>query len=187
MPSICYVCQKATKNHSPCFKHSSIHKPKAIYIYAEYKDLVIRTIHDYKFLSKRAGAKNIAQLLNDYYIYKPNPPLVTYVPTMSKHIRQRGFDHSKLLAQEFAKLRNWKSYSLLLKTKNTIQVGASRSQRQEQVKGAYTVIYSDIIKGADILLIDDVVTTGSTIEACSALLLDAGATNVEVLAFARTP
>ncbi|MCU0667238.1 MAG: hypothetical protein MUF85_01315 [Patescibacteria group bacterium] len=106
---------------------------------------------------------------------------------MSKHIRQRGFDHSKLLAQEFAKLRNWKSYSLLLKTKNTIQVGASRSQRQEQVKGAYTVIYSDIIKGADILLIDDVVTTGSTIEACSALLLDAGATNVEVLAFARTP
>jgi predicted amidophosphoribosyltransferase len=67
------------------------------------------------------------------------------------------------------------------------QLGASREQRRSQLKNALRLNNHDLIKGRHILIVDDVVTTGATIEACAKMLKKAGAAQVDAAVFARTP
>ena len=153
----------------------------------EYSGLDKNVMHEYKLNCKRAGAKNLATVINDNYPYKIEPLVVTFVPTSGKHVRWRGFDHAKALAESSAGFRGWRIRPMLIKRKSTSQASANRETRKKQIQGAYQVSNRKMVKGASILLIDDVVTTGATIEACTKQLYYAGAKSVEVLAFARTP
>ena len=67
------------------------------------------------------------------------------------------------------------------------QAGASRRARRSNVRGAFRVCRPRAVRARAVLLVDDVLTTGATADACAAALLDAGASSVRVLALARTP
>ena len=101
----------------------------------------------------------------------------------------RRFNQSALLAQAVSKKTGVKNINNALKRirHTTPQTGLTKAQRKDNVKGAFIVNprYADSIKGKNILLIDDVLTTGSTIEQCSKILLKAGAMQVNVLTLAR--
>lgn len=115
--------------------------------------------------------------------------IIIPVPLHYFRFVQRRFNQSALLAQAVSKKTKVKNISNGLKRirHTTPQTGLTKTQRKDNVKGAFVVNprYAASIKGKNILLIDDVLTTGSTIEQCTKTLLKAGAMQVNVLTLAR--
>lgn len=111
------------------------------------------------------------------------------VPLHWSRLWYRRFNQSALLAKRIAQNNNKPfSFSSLSRTRRTRrQVGLTISQRHRNISGAFTVTKQGKrrIQGKRILLIDDILTTGVTIETCTKILLKAGAHHVDVLTFAR--
>jgi competence protein ComFC len=108
------------------------------------------------------------------------------VPLGKKRLKERGYNQVGLVARPLAYQLGW-TYAPggLRKTRETrSQVGLTLTQRRENVRQAYQAD-PRIVKQKSILVMDDVATTGSTIEACTAALLAAGAQEVYILTIAR--
>ncbi len=112
--------------------------------------------------------------------------LIIPVPLTRWRLMRRQFNQAALLANEVALATGIPTDPLLLvKTKTTpTQVGLTREQRRLNVRGAFAVPKrrQPVIEGRNLLLIDDVITTGATVEACARALTSAGALRVDVLA-----
>lgn len=112
------------------------------------------------------------------------------VPLHYVRLVSRRFNQSVLLAQALSKKTGLPTLpDALVRTRHTRrQTGLTRKQREDNVKGAFLLRpkCAHAIKGKTLLLIDDVLTTGSTIEQCTKALLKAGAMRVNVLTLART-
>lgn len=99
---------------------------------------------------------------------------------------ERGFNQSELLARFVAKRSGIPIAKSLYRKKGTDpQAGLTRAQRRTNVAGAFEVKRRHEVDGRHVLLIDDVLTTGATASACSAVLKRAGAKRVTVLTLAR--
>lgn len=116
--------------------------------------------------------------------------LVTWVPVSRKRLRERGFDQCRLLAVQVAKgygmrpvrtLKKWKDVPSLASSE------ASPAMRRKLVAGVYRVISPETVAGKRILLVDDIITTGSTLEEAAGTLRAAGAAEVCCVTAARTP
>lgn len=117
------------------------------------------------------------------------PSILVPVPLHRWRLWQRGYNQSALLAQHLGKTLGWPvSLDALVRTNRTrSQNGLTRRERRKNVKGAFTVLpgRAALIHKCRVVLIDDVLTTGATVEACSRALLKAGAREVRVLTIAR--
>jgi ComF family protein len=115
--------------------------------------------------------------------------LIVPVPLHWRRQWGRRFNQSALLAEVVAKASGRKvSYRALRRIKSTAhQVGLARSERATNVQGAFAVeaAHRNELAGRRLVLVDDVLTSGATIEACTRALLRAGAAQVDVLVFAR--
>ena len=110
---------------------------------------------------------------------------VVYVPSTKKKIRQRGYNQGEVLAREFARFAEIPVVDALEKIKDTeSQVGLTQKERRKNLKGCFKVTNKDLVKGKRVLLIDDVLTTGSTAEIIAEKLKKAGAKEVVVLTVA---
>ena len=110
--------------------------------------------------------------------------LLAPVPLHPKRIKHRGFNQSLLLAQGFPGALV--AREAVVRTRHTApQVGLNPKERQDNVKGAFAVTDPSRVKGQNVLLIDDLYTTGSTVKECARVLRRAGASRVEVLTVAR--
>jgi ComF family protein len=149
-------------------------------------------IHTYKFSQQRAAAQSIARLMletlkdfnSDETISKLGYLLVP-VPTASSRARQRGFDHSILLARKLSALNGLSFERALIRLGSTRQLGAPRHIRQRQLTGSFAVRQRNKIAGRNVLLIDDVLTTGGTLIAAAKSLRKSGARRVDALVFAK--
>ncbi|MBQ9459693.1 MAG: ComF family protein [Oscillospiraceae bacterium] len=104
---------------------------------------------------------------------------VTWAPVSAKRRKERGYDQAELLARAAAGRWNVCPERLLEKTRdNPPQSGLGAPERRGNVVGVYRAVNTGKIKGARILLIDDIVTTGSTLGECARVLKDAGAQSV---------
>ncbi len=112
--------------------------------------------------------------------------VVTAVPTSFRRRLEIGYDHTARLARDIAVRRRFK-YRRLLKEKKSKQEQKrlSRKERFENARSSCTAINADFIKGKNVLLIDDVSTTGATLSAAAAALKKAGAAKVFGLTFAK--
>ena len=109
--------------------------------------------------------------------------MVSYVPVSRRRLKKRGYDQSRLLAEAMARRWNTEAETLLRKTRHTpAQSGLSGQRRRTNVRDAYVALPA--AAGRRVLLVDDVVTTGSTLSACAAALRWAGAAGVVSLAMA---
>jgi competence protein ComFC len=143
------------------------------------KELVRRL----KFERTQAGAKNMAQLIANNALFE-DKPLITYAPTAQTRVRLRGYDQAALIAKMLALYAGGTYVPLLVRIGDVRQVGQGRAARQQQMKGVFRAINTRLIKNKHILLIDDVLTTGSTCEAAARVLKDAGAKRVSAAVFA---
>ncbi len=113
--------------------------------------------------------------------------LLIPVPLHTKRLRERGFNQALLLVKELSrKTQIPYAKRLLRKIKPTTpQVHLSGREREREVKGSFHVSRPQEIQGRSILLIDDVYTTGATVNECAKVLLNAGAERVDVLTLAH--
>jgi ComF family protein len=166
--------------------------------YGSYEGGLRELIHLLKYEQVRPAANVLGRMLGEAILtlvpaFGELPPMLIPVPLHASKLRQRGFNQSELIARaalKSATALRAKSLSvhtsLLERIRNTdSQTGLTRYQRLRNIRGAFAVPRPDAIAGRDILLVDDVFTTGTTISECARVLRRAGATRVLAATVAR--
>jgi len=137
---------------------------------------------------KSAGAQAAAAIMATQMLrqLKPGRDLVIVpVPTATSRVRQRGYDQAKLLARALARQAGLPYLDCLARVGQTHQVGATREQRLRQLQAAFRVRRPTAVRSAYLLLVDDVSTTGATLELAATILKSAGARRVDAIVFAQ--
>ena len=147
-----------------------------------------QAIHQLKYRNLRALAVPLAKLLQDYLTtsHVPGEALVP-VPLHQKRLRQRGYNQSRLLAQELGKLINLPVVDdCLIRLRHAPPQARTSTveERRSNVADAFTC-RNHRLRDKQVLLVDDVSTSGATLDACAAALKAAGASSVWGLALAR--
>jgi len=153
---------------------------------ADRRDGLERLINRFKFENAKAAHQSLATLLHERLPELPANTVVVPIPTVSAHIRQRGYDHMLLVARHLAQLRQLPCISVLERATSTRQRDTSRSVREAQAKVAFRCRVS-LDPDAIYLLVDDVMTTGATMKYAAKTLRDAGADTVWAATVSRQP
>lgn len=154
----------------------------------EYSGIIKNLIVSAKFDGKRYLAKSMAKFMADSFNFnKFKCDIITFVASGTKRTKQRGYNLSELIATEFAKLVNLPTLATLVRVKESEQKDKTFSERQKNISGAFETAPNLNLKGKNVLLIDDVYTTGATMNECARVLKLAGANEVFGLTFAHTP
>jgi ComF family protein len=144
-------------------------------------------IHRFKYSHLRPLAAPLGRLASDYLSNHRLPvDTVVPVPLHSRRLRERGYNQAALLAGEIGRTTEMTVVDdVLQRVRGTSpQVGLNAAQRRENVRGAFQCTNTSL-RDRRVLLVDDVCTTGATMESCSMALREAGAIVVWGLALAR--
>ncbi|MEW6595858.1 MAG: ComF family protein [Thermodesulfobacteriota bacterium] len=152
-----------------------------------YAGPVAEAIHRFKYQGETCGLATFA------HFHQSAPPdlaasdCILPVPLHKKRLRERGFNQAQLLAAAlFPGQRQRLHPDLLRRVRHTApQTGMNGRERRRNLRGAFAVSRPEKIRGQRVLLVDDVYTTGSTVNECATILRRAGAAAVEVLTLAR--
>lgn len=159
-----------------------------IYSPTEYSDITKRIVAKFKYNNETYLARVMAEIMMDY-IYKEDIYFTTIaaVPLHPSKIRRRGFNQAYLLADHISILCNIPNIKEgLIRNKNTTAMHLlSKDERRKNVNNAFEVRRPQEFFNQHVLLIDDIVTTGATLEACFRMLLEAKAASVTAITFAR--
>jgi ComF family protein len=155
-----------------------------------YDGALMKGIHQFKYAAKAYLADSFGPLLAQFARRRLNEStglLAVPVPLHPKRLRERGFNQSLLLARHVAKqLDTGLDFLSLRRVRYTVpQTGLGKDERRKNVRGAFRLINPKAVKGRAVLLVDDVVTTGNTINECARVLKQAGAKNIVCLVLAR--
>ena len=161
--------------------------------YGPYDGELRALIHLLKYEQVEPAANALGGMLAEA-IGKLNiqtPVMMVPVPLHSSKRRQRRFNQAELIARVALKRASMPgaelTTNLLVRTRATVsQIGLTRPQRAENIRGAFRVARPARVKGRSILLVDDVLTTGTTASECARVLRKAGAEKVWVATVART-
>ena len=158
-------------------------------LYSLGLDGVMRqAIHQLKYRNLRALVAPLVQLLNDYLIANPMPgEVLVPVPLHRKRLRERGYNQSNLLSRELSLLSNLPVVDdCLIRQQHTPPQTRTLTvdERRSNVANAFSCC-DHRLRDKQVLLIDDVSTSGATLDACAAALKTAGATSVWGLVLAR--
>ena len=184
---LCDSCSETLPGPEPRVTQGGVYSVCAAAL--RYNESVRRAIHRFKFGGKTNYAKVLGRLmagaiekeLADRY------DIITWVPISAERKKSRGFDQSMLLAYAIAlELEDVAAETLSKTVHNRAQSNLSgAATRKRNVEGVYSVTDSSLIEGKRVLLIDDILTTGSTLSECSSALLKAGAIEVVCAVLAR--
>jgi ComF family protein len=194
-PPFCSICgipfvSKEIENHpcGACVTHRKYFTmARAL---GAFEGSLQEAIHRWKYEGKTHltpfFAEWLAEGLNRYW--EPDSlDLLIPVPLHTQRLRQRGFNQALLLVKELSR-RTGIPYqkTILQKEKSTIpQVNLSGVEREKGVRGTFHVIRKEELLGKSILLVDDVYTTGATVNECSKVLLRGGVERVDILTLAH--
>lgn len=201
-PNVCGICGKISEN-SLCKKCENTLK-KYIIIkqeeiqnrnynelisYFNYNGIIRNNILNYKFKEKPFLAKTFVKFLSKqekaFEIIKTYDKIVP-VPISRKRFKERGYNQSQLIAKEISKYTKIEiAEKCLYKTKNIIeQSKLNKEERIKNVQGVYELKNMQILEDKKILLIDDIYTTGSTVNECCKTLSEAKPSKIGVLVLA---
>ena len=154
-----------------------------------YDEAVSRLVHHFKYHGHTAGLDSY-RLLKESLVHLDGMEQTDFlvpVPLHLKRLRQRGFNQAVLLALAlFPDLKNKVNPFLLERCRWTEpQTGLNGKQRRKNLRNAFELRHPARVEGRTILLLDDIFTTGSTVNECARTLRRAGAKEVRVLTLAR--
>jgi ComF family protein len=147
------------------------------------RSLAIRLKYGRKVATARTMARYMAPLISS----ADCDAILVPVPLHRTRLWQRGFNQSALVARELARRLDLTAYPLVLRRHRRTPPlkGMSSLQRRKTVAGAFKVTDKAAVAGRAVILVDDVLTTGSTADACARALQRAGAARVELITWAR--
>lgn len=187
-PPYCESCGLPLKEGASCQKCSihplQINGIRSLFL---HEKLARDAAHALKYNNLKSLAKPLAQFMAKYLESNPLPAdVLAAVPMHPKRLRKRGYNQAYLLAKELGKLVQLPvSQGSLVRTVNTSsQVSLSAKERQENVAGAFRC-KDHILADKRVLLVDDVCTTGATLNACAITLKKAGAVSIWGLTLSR--
>ena len=204
-PNVCGICNKVSKNSicNKCYiKVKELEKMYKLDTYGKHFDegyslfkydgIIRDKIIDYKFNNKSYLYKTFAEIfLKNKKIYGilKKYDIIIPVPIARKRKLKRGYNQTELIACSLAKNTNIEfEKNVLVKAKNIIaQSKLTRNDRIKNVQGAFKIKNKkeERIKNRNIILFDDIYTTGSTANECSRVLKEKGANNILVLTIAK--
>lgn len=192
--STCFDCGKDTMLGGFCDGCAPLHQLDRILIATEYDQPLI---HDLVWNMKFAGVKDIAvdlarlthSYLNQNHVFNilniDTQTALAPIPLHQSRMDQRGFNQSELIAVELSRLTGLPLNNYLTRVRSTdSQLGRGRMSRLSALEGAFQVISSNNLP-KQVILIDDVVTTGGTLESAAVTLKAAGVQKVFGLAVAK--
>lgn len=156
----------------------------------EAEDIVRQLIHRFKYRKIRRLERLLSWLLfrawRDPRVITNPPEMLTPVPLHPLRQRERGFNQARILAEALSKRTGIPCKSLLKRPVLTqSQTLLSRCERKQNLRGAFAVHQNKFLNYTHVMLVDDVLTTGSTLEECSKTLLAAGVRTVSAITVAR--
>ena len=186
---ICNECFKKLNNKS-IFKRLNGNYFDYIFCTSFYNELIKSQIHKFKFYNQAYFYRYFIEIsLRDCKIFDflKKFDFITYIPMNYKKQIKRGYNQSELLAKELGKKLKIKVINTLkkidgVKTQSTL----TKEERKENVKNAFEFIGDRDLKGKNIILVDDILTTGSTAEASSKILKENNVNIICVFAIAKT-
>lgn len=181
---LCPKCrEKAAQRWVGAFYDAKLDGAAAAYRYEGPAGSVVRHMK-YRGVRVLKGMMADDMLRALKYIEPVGVDVVAAVPMHPKRIRERGFNHSELLAKEIAGRLGVPFDGCLVRTRNTVQQARLEGkERRQNLKGAIEA--KPTVAGKWVLLVDDVYTTGTTAHECVKALRKAGATHVSYLAYTR--
>lgn len=183
---LCYGCGFNNKDGRFCSRCREGWHLNRIIIAAYYDAISQALIKAYKYRFCRSIDEILGKLLAGSKKFANSQNLVvSFVPLSRKRLLWRGFNQAELLAKNFSKSQKLPISNLLKRLRhNSFQSYSSRVERFQNIKGAFEVIKGSDILGKVIILVDDVVTTGATLNECARVLKNAGAREVSGLVVA---
>ncbi len=181
---LCAACRQALYRLE--WTHTAVQPPEGLtHLYVAFLyDAQVRTlIHALKYRSVRACAVPLCEAMST--LPTQDEELLVPIPTTKRRMRQRGFNQAALLSEMLAKRWGMPMCEALVRTDDrAAQSTLNGKQRQTNLTGCMATCAD--VSGLRILLVDDVVTTGSTAREAARALLEAGAKSVSILAAAHT-
>lgn len=160
---------------------------EAVYIVGKREGVLKKLVGNFKYFSRRQSSKAVANLIYSKISNLVSEDLViVYVPTAPSHIRERGFDHMKLVAKDLSRMGGWSVLPALKRLDNKSQHNSNRLMRQIQAVDTFAIksVHSGRLHRS-VLLIDDIYTTGSTAGAITKMLKKNGVKKVWLAVAAR--
>ena len=190
---LCNKCQKQLESQAKfkIEKNQDTHYyfQEHLYIF-EYPGMIRKVILNYKFKDKSYLYKTIVKFLlknQNFFQILEFYDIIIPVPISKERKKERGYNQSELIAKEIARnaLIEYNN-QCLFKTKNIIeQSKLNKEERQKNIQGVYELRNRTMLQGKKILLIDDIYTTGSTVNECSRTLIQAQPEKIGILTLAK--
>jgi ComF family protein len=151
-----------------------------------YKELIHRFKYGKKIPLGKSLGQRLGETINDDSVFlksdfkTQNSCFLIPVPLHKSRYRERGFNQSEIVADGISKITGLSVLKNVLKRKKNTkdQTNLSREQREENVRDAFVVSCPEMTKGKNVILVDDVITTGATLSECARMLKQAGAEKV---------
>jgi competence protein ComFC len=191
---ICLICNKSSIDgltHPGCKGKLTI---DGAFCAVAYKGIIKKLIYNFKYKPYLADLrKTLIELFYESIIQQEifqkaysSLPILVPIPLHNNRLRKRGYNHSKLLAKGLSKSLNLELTDLLQRTRETkSQFGLKLQERKENLKNAFVLNTKYKIPDANIFLVDDILTTGSTLLEAARILKKNGAKKVWGLTLAR--
>ena len=194
----CKICSRPINNESSeilkcaeCeVKKPSYQSSTILFIYEKVISGMILSLkyHDNTYICKKLGRMFAQKLTRDKSV---DFDIIAAVPLHKKRIKSRKYNQSVILGKHIASNLDGVKFitNLLVRTKfSKTQENLNKNERNKNLKNAFIVNpkYRDFVKDKNIILVDDVVTTGATIENCSLALKNYDANHIKIMAIAKT-
>ena len=177
MATFCDHCQKSKTYYD---------KARSVFY---YKDEIRNCIKKFKFDGCKYLYKPFAEFMAKKYKEESfDCDVITYVPIHETRLKMRGYNQAELLAKELAKILNLPFVeNAIIKTKKTLaQADLNYKQRQSNLLNVFKVVDKNAFKNKNVLIVDDIFTTGATIGSCAGEIKKANANKVFALTLAHT-
>jgi competence protein ComFC len=193
----CVICKTPTNFSEVCQMCQAEFNLKAVWVATNYNNKILQDlIHSLKYKYLEEIALDLSDLVKKYLVkndilknfeISAENCLIIPVPLHKKRLLKRGFNQSELLAKNICDYFRIKKSNLLIRRVNTeSQINLRRTERQKNVKNAFVAInQDDLLKNKKVILIDDVVTTGSTLNECALALKRIGFSEIFALVIAQ--
>lgn len=151
---------------------------REMYVAGAREEFLGELVKEYKYKAVRDLGEDLGEILAEVVPCLVEAAVVP-LPTIRRHIRERGFDHMRIIGEKIAEIKGWEFSEILERKNNTVQVGANEEVRKKQAEQAYRLKKGERLEPEkQYILVDDVWTTGASMRAAAEVLWQAGARKI---------